>query len=70
MPSTAEVVTPERKDRKLDLSRRGYSQIMIGNTVVFVRPMSAEVLRTGRIINGELVIGERTLQCSDLKRKD
>jgi hypothetical protein len=43
----------KRKAVKEDLSRRGYSEVVVGNTVVFVRPISPEVARTSRIIAGK-----------------
>lgn len=49
----------KRKTLKEDMSRRGYSEVVVGNTVVFVRPVSSEVARTSRIIAGK----NMTIEC-------
>jgi hypothetical protein len=50
MATQSEAKAEKNKAIKSDMTRRGYSEVVVGNTVVFVRPISAEVLRTGKII--------------------
>ena len=53
-PEMPRVIEKRRKASREDLSKRGYSEVVVGNTVVFVKPLSADVIRTSEIIVGRV----------------